>query len=70
MRSAACAAFALLLPPLALGQQRLPTGQLLTPTAAPGARLQALNPHLADLPGFTADGAVTSLLSPDGRTLL
>ncbi|MGN6592486.1 MAG: beta-propeller fold lactonase family protein [Terriglobales bacterium] len=70
MRPAACAACALLLPALAFSQQRLPTGQLLTPTAAPGARLQALNPHLADLPGFTADGAVTSLLSPDGRTLL
>jgi YVTN family beta-propeller protein len=70
MRSLACAISAVFLAALAMGQQRLPTGQLLTPTAAPGAQLQALNPHLADLPNFTADGAVTSVLSPDGRTLL
>ncbi len=48
----------------------LPNGQDITPLAAPGARLLALNPHLADAPGFTAGQAVTSLLSPDGRTLL
>jgi len=70
MRLAACSTIVLAVSALALAQQRLPTGQLLTPTAAPGAQLQGLNPHLADLPDFTADGAVTSLLSPDGHTLL
>lgn len=56
-------------PALAGAQQLLPTGQLLTPLAASGARIEVLNPHLADDPQFTADGAVTSRLSPDGRTL-
>ncbi|MGH9393245.1 MAG: bifunctional YncE family protein/alkaline phosphatase family protein [Terriglobales bacterium] len=48
----------------------LPTGQTLTPLAAPGARLQALNPHLPDNPGYTAGQAVTTVRSPDGRTML
>lgn len=51
-------------------QQLLPTGQLLTPLAAPGAQMQLLRPGLSDDPGFAADGAVTSRLSPDGHTLL
>jgi len=58
---------------LAAAQQKgalLPNGQEITPLAAPGARFMALNPHLADDPSFTAGQAVTSLLSPDGRTLL
>lgn len=48
----------------------LPTGQALSPLAVPGARFVALNPHLEDNPGFTAEQAVTTLLSPDRRTLL
>ncbi len=42
----------------------------ITPLAAPGAALQALNPGLPDLPQFTADHPVSSAVSPDGRTLL
>jgi DNA-binding beta-propeller fold protein YncE len=45
------------------------TGQLITPTAIPGAVQQDLNPGLADHPNFAADEAVRSQLSPDGTTL-
>lgn len=57
---------------LAFGQAPalLPTGQAITPLAIPGASFIALNPHLADDPSYTADHAVTTLLSPDHRTLL
>jgi YVTN family beta-propeller protein len=48
----------------------IPTGQTITPTAAPGALFLELNPGLATLPGFTAGQAVTSAVSPNGRTLL
>ena len=48
----------------------IPTGQTVTPTAAPGAVFQELNPGLATLPAFTAGQAVTSAVSPDGKTLL
>lgn len=48
----------------------LPNGQSLTPLAPPGASFVPLNPHLADDPSFTAGQAVTSVLSPDGNTLL
>jgi len=51
-------------------QTPLPNGQFLTPMAAAGAHLEALNPHLAVQSEYTADGAVTTRLSPDGRTLL
>jgi DNA-binding beta-propeller fold protein YncE len=47
-----------------------PTGQVLTPTAAPGAIFQPLNPDLPDDPAFTAGQAAAVALSPDGRTLL
>lgn len=47
-----------------------PTGQALTPTAAPGAVFESLNPDLAGAPGFTAGQAAAVALSPDGRTLL
>jgi len=50
--------------------EQLPTGQFITPTAAPGAVLQTLNPKLPSLPGFTAGQAVSSVVSPDGKTLL
>ena len=51
--------------------EALPTGQLVTPTAAPGAVLQALDPRLADFPEYRAGEAVVALaLSPDGATLL
>src|SRR5580692_1688885 len=48
----------------------LPTGVTLTPDAAPGSVLLELDPHLPDAPAFRAGGAVSSALSPDGRTLL
>ncbi len=48
----------------------IPTGQTITPTATPGAHFQPLNPGLAVLPDFTAGQAVTTAVSPDGKTLL
>ena len=48
----------------------LPTGQTLTPQAAPGALFQALDPELPGLPDFRAGQASAVSLSPDGRTLL
>jgi DNA-binding beta-propeller fold protein YncE len=50
--------------------QYLPTGQRITPRAAPGAIFQPLNPGLAALPGFTAGQASAVALSPDKKTLL
>jgi DNA-binding beta-propeller fold protein YncE len=47
-----------------------PAGQALTPTAAPGAIFQALNPDLPGDPTFTAGQASALALSPDGKTLL
>ncbi|TLY70973.1 MAG: SMP-30/gluconolactonase/LRE family protein, partial [Gammaproteobacteria bacterium] len=49
---------------------RLPTGQLLTPTAAPDSTFVPLNPGLRDYPDFRADGAVSLAMSPDRRSLL
>ena len=48
----------------------LPTGLEITPTAAPGATYQALNPKLSDFPNFIASGALNTVKSPDGNTLL
>ncbi len=47
-----------------------PTGQAITPTAAPRAIFQPLNPGFAADPTFTAGQASAVALSPDGRTLL
>ncbi|MDE2486409.1 MAG: hypothetical protein KGO51_03350 [Alphaproteobacteria bacterium] len=47
-----------------------PTGDAITPAAAPGAIFQKLNPDLPDAPGYTAGQASAVALSPDGRTLL
>jgi len=55
--------------PLVEGQL-LPTGARITPDATPGAVSQVLNPDLAALPGQLVDHAVTTALSPDGKTLL
>jgi len=55
---------------LAVAQDALPDGQSITPTAAPGAIFSSLNPGLTDYPDFTAGQAVTSVVSPDGTTLL
>lgn len=58
---------------LVRGLQRgelLPTGFRITPRAADGARFERLNPDLPSLPQYTAGQAVTSVTSPDGRTML
>ena len=54
----------------AQGQELTPTGQALTPTAAPGALFRPLNPELPGDPGFLAGQAAAEAMSPDGRTLL
>jgi DNA-binding beta-propeller fold protein YncE len=46
------------------------SGQRITPTAAPRADLQYLNPHLSQDSNFVASGGISSVLSPDGKTLL
>jgi DNA-binding beta-propeller fold protein YncE len=47
-----------------------PTGQLLTPEAAPGAIFQPLNPDLPGDPAYAAGQASALAVSPDGKTLL
>ena len=54
----------------AVAAEFTPTGQAITPTAAPGALFQPLNPDLPGDPAFTAGQASALALSPDGRTLL
>ncbi len=46
------------------------TGQRITPTAPRGARFQSLNPGLSDFPQYLAGQAVTTVVSPDKRTML
>src|SRR5260221_4625195 len=48
----------------------LPTGQTISPLAAPGAHLDWLNPGLADFPAFVAGGGITTAVRPDQLTLL
>ncbi|MBO0738039.1 MAG: phosphoesterase, partial [Alphaproteobacteria bacterium] len=48
----------------------LPTGQVITPTAAPGSVFQPLNPRLAAEPNYTVGQAESTAVSPDGKTLL
>jgi YVTN family beta-propeller protein len=55
---------------LAAAPIHLPTGQTLTPTAAPGSVFQPLNPHVASAPAYTVGQAETTAVSPDGKTLL
>jgi YVTN family beta-propeller protein len=50
--------------------EELPTGMSITPLAARGSTLQALNPGLPDLPDFTVDHPISTSISPDGNTLL
>jgi YVTN family beta-propeller protein len=52
------------------GRQVLPTGQSISPLGAPGAKIVDLNPGLTDLPEFVAGGGITTVLSPDQKTLL
>ena len=48
----------------------LPTGQMMSPLAAPGATYTTLNPGLKDNPTLPAGFAQSEVLSPDGKTLL
>lgn len=51
--------------------QLLPNmGQQITPTAPPGARFVTMNPDLVDKNTWLAGQAVTSVVSPDRKTLL
>lgn len=48
----------------------LPTGQMMSPLAAPGSTYTTLNPGLKDNPTLPAGFAQSEVLSPDGKTLL
>jgi YVTN family beta-propeller protein len=48
----------------------LPTGQAITPTAAPNSHFQTLKPGLAGYPNHEVGYAVATAISPDGGTLL
>lgn len=47
-----------------------PSGIRITPMAAAGAGFSHLNPDLPGFPGYLAGQAVTTVTSPDGKTLL
>src|SRR5215469_12913831 len=52
-------------------QQSIPnSGRHITPLAPTGAIFEPLNPGLPDNPQYLAGQAVTSIVSPDGKTLL
>lgn len=57
-------------PPSLETEAVLPTGMTITPMAAEGAMFVPLNPGLADFPAYVAGQPVTSVVSPDGKTLL
>ncbi len=44
--------------------QPLPTGQMLTPLAAPGAQFDPLVTHIGPMPDYVADGAAAIAVSP------
>jgi DNA-binding beta-propeller fold protein YncE len=70
-RTAAVGLLACTLIPALRAQQTIPnTGQQITPTAPTGASFVPLNPGLADNPQYLAGQAVTTVVSPDGKTLL
>ena len=48
----------------------LPTGATITPDAAPGSVFGPLTVNLPDYPNRAVDGAQTTAISPDGKTLL
>lgn len=50
--------------------QIVSTGQRITPLAPAGASFEPLNPGLAYNPSYTVGQAVSTTLSPDGKTLL
>ncbi|HEY6048477.1 MAG TPA: hypothetical protein VIV07_05450, partial [Sphingomicrobium sp.] len=51
-------------------KQLLPTGQAITPTAAPGAKFEPLVTRIGPHPSYVADGAAAIALSPDGHEML
>jgi YVTN family beta-propeller protein len=50
--------------------QMLPTGMIITPTAAEGSFLVPLDPDLPGVPNFVVGQPVTTAISPDSKTLL
>src|SRR3979409_296356 len=48
----------------------VPTGATITPDAATGSVFQPLIVNLPDYPNRAVDGAQTTAISPDGKTLL
>lgn len=56
--------------PATVPGQALPTGQRITPSAAPGARIEPLVAHIGPDPAYIADGASAITTSPDGREML
>jgi YVTN family beta-propeller protein len=48
----------------------LPTSQMITPTAARGSTFSPLNPNVAADPSYVVGQAVSTTVSPDGKTLL
>ena len=52
------------------GQVLPNTGQQITPLAPRAARFEPLNPGLSDNPQYLAGQAASSVVSPDGKTLL
>jgi DNA-binding beta-propeller fold protein YncE len=51
-------------------EQLLPTGQAITPTAAPGAKFTPLVVRVGPHPSYVADGASAIAVSPDRREML
>jgi YVTN family beta-propeller protein len=70
----------LVVPALVAGQNRIDItaakmnipnqGVHITPLAIPGSKFQLLNPGLKQFPKYVAEGAVTTVVSPDKKTLL
>lgn len=50
--------------------QQLPTGQALTPLAAPDAHFEPLVTHVGPIPDYVADGAAAIAVSPDKTRML
>ena len=67
--SAIAALFCLSAAPAVGAELIASTGQSISPSAAPGAVFQPLNPDLPGLPDYTAGQAGAVALSPDGKTL-
>ena len=54
----------------AASAQQLPTGQSLSPLAAPGAIFRPLVSRVGPHPDYVADGAAAIAVSPDRREML